>query len=188
MGSSTSTYDQRVERPSDTDLLYAWRKGSTEAGERLCTRYYDAVVRFFATKVTEDLSDLVQESFKACVEGKDRIDESFRGYLFGAAYRILQRYFRRKYRAPEGELLSCSIRDLRPGPSTVLRGADEKHQLLSALQALPLEIQAALELTYWEELSSPEIAVALDIPASTVRSHLRRGRIMLERTMRGAES
>lgn len=169
----------------DADLLHAWRDGSARAGERLCTRHYDAVVRFFATKVAEDLSDLVQETFKACVEGRERIGRSFRGYLFGVAYRILQRYLRRRYRVPEQSLLSRSIRDIGPGPSTMLRESDEKRQLLLALRELPVEIQTALELTYWEGLSSFDVAQALGIPASTVRSHLRRGRIMLEREMAG---
>lgn len=170
---------------SDAALLHAWRQGNARAGHRLCSRYYEAVVRFFANKVTEDLCDRVQDTFKACVEGRERIGQSFPRYLFGVAYRIFQGYLRRKYRMPQEQLVTRSIRDIDPGPSTLLRKSDEQHRLLQALRELPVEIQTALELTYWEGMSSTDVAIVLGIASSTVRSHLRRGRSMLEAKMKG---
>ena len=51
--------------------------------------------------------------------------------------------------------------------------------LARALRSIPLDLQVALELHYWEELSGPELAAVLEIPEGTVRSRLRRGRELL---------
>lgn len=170
---------------SDADLLYAWREGDKRAGKRLVERYYGTVTRFFDNKVMQDRDDLVQETFKACVEGRDRIKDPsrFEAYLFRSAYNILKRYIRRKYDTPEQELSSRSMQELAPGPSTMLLELEQKRRLLLALRELPVEMQTALELKYWEHLSSAEIAAVLGVTASTVRSYLRRGRISLHKTL-----
>ena len=41
--------------------------------------------------------------------------------------------------------------------------------------AIPVELSLALELYYWEGLSGPDLALALDVPLGTARSRLRRG-------------
>ncbi|MEZ4372915.1 MAG: sigma-70 family RNA polymerase sigma factor [Polyangiaceae bacterium] len=48
------------------------------------------------------------------------------------------------------------------------------NRLVEALQRLPLDLQMAIELYYWEELSVAELAEALEIPAGTVKSRLHR--------------
>jgi len=55
----------------------------------------------------------------------------------------------------------------------------QQRQLVQALQRLPVELQIALELYYWEELSIDEIAAAVEIPSGTVKSRLYRGRTLL---------
>jgi RNA polymerase sigma-70 factor (ECF subfamily) len=41
---------------------------------------------------------------------------------------------------------------------------------------LPVDLQVALELHYWEDLSTAELAGILEIPQGTVKSRLRRAR------------
>lgn len=171
--------------PNDTELLYAWRAGDSEAGQQLFKRYYASVARFFANKTSEAPGDLVQETFMGCVEGRDRIrdDGNFRSYLFGVAYRVLTTHLRRKYRAP-AELGSTTILDLNPGPSTLMHRSEEVRLLLQALRRIPIELQVLIELRYWEQLNSTEISHALGIPANTVRGRLRQGRLLLEDVIR----
>ena len=45
---------------------------------------------------------------------------------------------------------------------------------MAALQSLPVDLQIALELRFWQELSGPDLALVLEIPEGTVRSRLRR--------------
>ncbi|MCA9595573.1 MAG: sigma-70 region 4 domain-containing protein, partial [Myxococcales bacterium] len=51
------------------------------------------------------------------------------------------------------------------------------------LRAIPLELQIALELHYWEQMSGPEIARVLGIAEGTVRSRLRRAKEALDAKM-----
>lgn len=167
----------------DAALLEAWREGDLDAGRSLFERYFDALQRFFANKVGSDPEDFVQEVFAACVRGRDRMRDgrSFRSYLFGVAYNILREHYRGYYRGGSPDPLeSCSIEDLAPGPSTMVREHQQDALLLEALRRLPMELQAVLELFYWEDLTSAEIGSALSIPAGTVRSRLRRGRERME--------
>jgi RNA polymerase sigma factor (sigma-70 family) len=169
----------------ESELLHAWRAGDAKAGQQLFRRYYAAVARFFANKLSEAPGDLVQETFMACVAARDRIREggSFRSYLFAVAYRVLSNHLRRKYQAPE-DLGSTTSIDLDPSPSTMMGRSEELRLLLQALRRLPVELQVLLELRYWEQLSSTEISQVLGIPANTVRGRLRQSRIMLEEALR----
>ncbi|MCH9685578.1 MAG: sigma-70 family RNA polymerase sigma factor [Deltaproteobacteria bacterium] len=169
------------EEPNDADLLYAWRGGDGDAGHQLCSRHYAALTRFFDNKLSEDADDLVQESFAACVQGRDRIEGGFRAYLFGIAYIRFKRHLRRRYRIPEDEIPSRLLCDSDPGPSTMCRRSEERRRLLMALRQLPIPMQTALELKYWEEMKSPEIARVLGVEPPTVRSYIHRGGLLLKK-------
>jgi RNA polymerase sigma factor (sigma-70 family) len=171
---------------SDPELLAAWREGDARAGEVLFGRYFEPVCRFFANKLQEDRDDLIQETFEACVRGRDRLraDTSFRSYLFSVAFNVLKVYFRRKRNADlVDELGTSSLHDLSPGPSTLVSAVEQEQLLLEALRRIPLDLQVVLEMRYWEDMSSVEIGAALGIPAATARSRLHRGREMLERAV-----
>jgi RNA polymerase sigma-70 factor (ECF subfamily) len=170
---------------SDTELLQAWRNGDEARGQALCLRYFEPVARFFANKLGPESSDLVQDTFLAIVKGRDRIsdDTRFRSYLFGIAYNVLKKHLARRYRLPE-DYEHQSLHDLAPGAESMLREAEHLRLLKAALRRIPLNLQVALELRYWERLSSVEIAQVLGIPSSTVRTHLGRARAMLEEAVR----
>jgi RNA polymerase sigma factor (sigma-70 family) len=176
---------------SDPELLAAWRDGDARAGQELFGRYFEPVSRFFANKLLDDRDDLVQETFEACVRGRDRLrdDASFRAYLFSVAFNVLKAYFRRKRSqdhmmgASVDELASSSLHDLAPGPSTIVGAVQQEQLLLEALRRIPMELQVVLEMRYWEEMSSAEIGAVLGIPAATARSRLHRGRELLERAI-----
>jgi RNA polymerase sigma-70 factor (ECF subfamily) len=167
---------------SDEKLIQAWRGGQAEAGEALFERYYDSVYRFFCNKLSHDIRDLVQQTFVACVEGRDRLREgsSFRSYLFAVAHNVLRVHLRTRYRAELVDLDSVAACDLAPGPGSILVRSREERLLLHALRSISLEQQMLLELRYWEQLSSPEIAEVLGVPDNTVRSRLHRAHASLK--------
>ena len=170
----------------DPDLLAAWREGDARAGQELFSRYFEPVSRFFVNKVCTDHEDLIQETFEACVRGRDRLrsDGSFRSYLFSVAFNVLKAYFRRKRAGDHvDELGSASLHDLAPGPSTLVGAVQQEQLLLDGLRRIPMELQVVLEMRYWEGMSSSEIGTALGIPAATARSRLVRGRELLERAI-----
>ncbi|MBN1612318.1 MAG: sigma-70 family RNA polymerase sigma factor [Polyangiaceae bacterium] len=165
---------------NDYDLLDAWRAGDARAGNQLFDRHFDSIYRFLGSKTSGDPADLVQRVFLACIESRDsfRGESSFRTYLYAIARKQLYKSYRD--RRPGVDFGVTSLADLGPSPS---RLADKRHSdrlLLEALRAIPLELQIALELCYWEQMSGPEIARVLDIPEGTVRTRLRRGKEALD--------
>jgi RNA polymerase sigma-70 factor (ECF subfamily) len=162
----------------DWERLASWRAGDTAAGNELVAAHFAAVSRFFRGKLGDDVEDVIQETFLACVEGRDRIDgASFRSYLFGVATRRLFAHLRSKYKAGRELAFSeVSLVDLGTTPSEGAARNERAQLLQAALRQIPVESQIALELAYWEGLSGAEIAVALDIELGTVRSRLTRAR------------
>lgn len=168
---------------SDLELLDAWRAGDQRAGNELFNRHFDSICRFFANKAPAEVDDLIQRTFLACIEGRDRYrgDASFRGYLFGVARNVLRRYYRdKRYHDARFDPLVASVHDFGPGPSLLIADKREQELLLQALRRLPMDHQITLELYYWENMSGSELATVLEIPEGTVRGRIRRAKQLLE--------
>lgn len=164
---------------SDAELLARWADNDRDAANALFERYFDPLYRFFRSKVAANLEDLVQETFLAAIAGRERLREtsSFRGYLFGVARNLVrQRLRRHRVRGDKVDMLTHSVADVSPGMATAI-GEKREHRLLSqALRDLPADYQIALELFYWEQLTGPELADALDLTEAAVRSRLHRAK------------
>lgn len=163
---------------SDSELLEAWRDGDRAAGSELFDRHFEAVRRFFASKIDDDHEELVQQTFMACVGAKERVvpAQGFRGYLFAVARSKLIDRLRARQRlggALDPEVDSVASAGL--SPSAALGRTREHELLLQALRCIAVDLQIAIELYYFEGLRAPELAEALGIPLGTVRSRLRRG-------------
>lgn len=172
--------------PTDLELLDAWRTGDLSAGDELFNRHFAAIHRFFRNKVTDGLEDLVQQTFMACVEGRERFrnDSTFKTYLFGVAHNLLRDHYRAQRREPEAlDFGKSSAIDMGAGPSTVLGKRREERLLLEALRAIPLESQIVLELYYWEEMSASQTAAVLHLPEGTVRGRVRKAKELLRKEL-----
>lgn len=165
--------------PSDVELLRAWRGGDNEAGNELVRRNFMSVYRFFVNKASDDVDDLIQRTFLACVEGRDRLrdDTSLKAYILGIARNQLLMHMRRRERreTPFGPE-EMSVASVYGSPSRVMADKEEEKLLLQALRQIPLDLQTIVELYYWEQLAVGEIAQILEVPAGTVKSRLFRAR------------
>lgn len=168
---------------TDGELLDAWAAGDRDAANELFERHFNPLYRFFRSKVSSNLEDLVQETFLAAISGRERLRDasSFRGYLFGVARNLLSQQFRRKrVRGEDVNLMSHSVADISPGAGSAI-GQKQEHRLLAdALRHLPVDYQIALELFYWEKLTGPELADALGLKEPAVRSRLYRAKQALK--------
>ncbi len=162
----------------DLDLLDAWRGGDTAAGSQLFERHFGRLYRFFSYKVGDDVEDLIQQTLLACVESRDRFagNARFSTYLLSIARNKLCDYWRRRSRNDALDFGVSSLADLGPTPTQVVAKRREERVLLEALRSLSVDLQVALEMHYWEDMSGPELAVVLGIPEGTVRSRLRRAK------------
>ncbi|MBL4686766.1 MAG: sigma-70 family RNA polymerase sigma factor [Nannocystaceae bacterium] len=164
---------------SDEELLAAWAKGDRDAANQLFERHFTAVYRFFRSKLSEQVEDLVQDTFVGVVTGRERLRDtaSFRSYMFGVARNILRQHFRKgRVQGGEVEMSVQSVVDLCPGFGTALGKKQEHRVHAQALSRLPVDYQIAIELFYWEKLSGPEIADVLELTEPAVRSRIHRAK------------
>jgi len=190
--STGSWYRDSIAREAtDFELLDDWRAGNRDAGNLLFERHFEAICRFFANKVGDNIDDLIQRTFLGCIEGRDRFRKkaSFRTYLFAVAHNVLRMHFRDTRKTAdrtmdEPDFGELSLDDLGPSPSSVIAIHEEQRLLLEALRRIPLDSQVVLELYYWEDMVAPELAQILGIPEGTARSRLRRARSLLNQKMR----
>ena len=167
----------------DIELLRKWRDGDASAGQVLFRRHTDTLRRFFHNKAATAVEDLVQETMLACLQSHNQYQQrsSFRTYLLGVARHQLFDFYRRsRTDATRLEFTTVSVHDLAPSPSLQAAKAGEERVLLEALRRLPIDIQIALELSYWEDLTGPELAEILEVPVDTAYSRLRRARQLLK--------
>jgi RNA polymerase sigma-70 factor (ECF subfamily) len=168
--------------PSDFELLAAWREGDRTRGTALFQRHFASIYRFFRAKLGSHVDDLVQRTFLALVEGRDRIrgECSFRTYLFAVARKQLLMHLRTTAR--ERRRISFethSVVELGGAPPRLVAQHEQQALLLAAMQEIPVDYQIVIELFYWEDMAVAEIAGVLDVPTGTVKARLSRARELL---------
>jgi RNA polymerase sigma-70 factor (ECF subfamily) len=162
---------------TDEQLIADALRGSKEAFEELFDRYRQSVWAFFRRRTTDPgvTEELAQDTFVALMQGAVRYEAraTFRTYLFGIAYHVLQRS-RRATRHRTAEMLEVDSPDV--------RGADPDAVLWvrHAIERLDETDREILMLREYEELSYHEIANLRKLPLNTVRSRLFRARMALK--------
>ena len=167
----------------DAELLEARRSGDSSSGEALFERHFDTLYRFFYNKTTAtQLDDLVQDTFAACLELRDplKTPSGFRRYLLGIARNKLVDSYRAQGRV---HVESLSAHDLGVTPIDAAERNQERRVLLRSLRRIPLEHQILLELAYWEGLSDREMAEIHGCPIGTLKSRLRKARLVLRESI-----
>ncbi len=162
---------------SDEALLQAWRDGDRHMGDQLVQKHFPALHRFFRVRVGDDVDDLIQRTFLDCVTRRESIRAGgFRAYLFRVARNRLVDHIRQTSRQPDFDPHTSVVPDRCTTPSLAIARHQEVRLIRQALRRLALDHQIALGLYYWDGLTTPEMADALEIPANTVRSRLSRAR------------
>jgi RNA polymerase sigma factor (sigma-70 family) len=185
-GPITGYHARRVGQAADIELLEAWRAGDRSAGDELFRRHLTSIERFFRSTVEPAaIDDLVQATFIACTEGRDRFvgRSSFRSYLFGVAHNVLKTHYRRRRPHDRIDFECSSLVDLGVGPSTMLEQKREQRLLSEALRQIPLESQIILQRRYWEQLRTAELAEFLAVPRGTAVDRLRRAQTQLRQAI-----
>lgn len=99
-----------------------------------------------------------------------------RFWLIRVTIRECTSLFRRLARAPTVLADETTFMSDDPGPESELMGRERATTIRDAFLSLPASYRTVLQLYYELELSTPEIARALDMPQATIRTKLARGR------------
>jgi RNA polymerase sigma-70 factor (ECF subfamily) len=179
---------------SDEELIEACRAGETSAFDVLVGRWEDRI-RGAAYRVLgseDEARDVAQEAFLKAYRGLAGFKQEarFSSWLYQIALNLSRdRLRRRKTRATvsldEMEEAGPVMAETRPGAHERLVERDLAHTVRRAIEALPEEQREVVILKEYEGLTFLEIAQALEVPVSTVKTRLYRGlgqlRLRLER-------
>jgi len=179
---------------SDEELIEACRGGETSAFDVLVARWEDKI-RGAAWRVLgsdEEARDVAQEAFLKAYRGLPgfKREARFSSWLYQIALNLCRdRLRRRRTRASvsleELEEAGPVLVEPRPGAHELALRNDLAAVVRRAVSSLPDEQREVVILKEYEGLTFLEIAQALDVPVSTVKTRLYRGlgqlRVRLER-------
>lgn len=122
-----------------------------------------------------DAADLQQETFlRLYVCDKEfENDMHIKAWLLRVVVNLSKNHLRDKRRVVLTELTETL-----PAPDS-----GERQDVLEAVLALPEKYRAPIHLHYYEDYSVREIAEILDLTEGAVKTRLRRGRNLLEKTL-----
>jgi RNA polymerase sigma-70 factor (ECF subfamily) len=184
----------RIEGPSDEELLGACAQGDDTAFTHLLQRHRDRIVQLVRWHLgprdpwAEDLAQdvFLQVHRKAgSFEGRS----SFKTWLYAVALNLCRDHARRQRRtvrlAAQDEEVDAiaTIPDASLGPFEQLDRAEQIARLRAAVDRLSLTYRTILQLRDWEDMSYDEIAQVLGVPVGTVRSRLHNARVALAREL-----
>lgn len=181
--SSDQTYAKN--RLLDGYLVVAAQAGDRTAADLLARRYHRRLIAH-AWRLTGDMElarDVVQSSWLDIARGLPRLrDEA----AFPAwAYQIVSRRCARNIRGLRNDrALAGALADA-PHEDPTEQSEIATPRLRAAIRALPAAQRSALALFYFEDFSVAEIAVALAVPAGTVKTRLMHARRALRAVLEG---
>jgi len=164
---------QTPDRILDELLVIGCQQGDLKAFEHLVSRWH---VRFkrHALHVTGDSdagTEIVQETWLEIVRTIPRLKQphSFRGWAFRIVSNKAADWIRRQTRQ---RAMQKELAHQHREPVGISRPDHRKDELRRGLQELSDVSRQILSLKYLDNLSTSEIANALDIPVGTVKSRL----------------
>jgi RNA polymerase sigma-70 factor (ECF subfamily) len=172
-----------LESLSEAELARRCRRGDPVAWRALVTRFTPLVYRLARRMLRDgaEAEDVSQEVFL-------RMHRSFESYdptrplapwiartTYHACLRRLESAARRSV-SGDPEALSAVPDELRPSPEDAAASGEASALLLRALDDLPAQDRALLDLRYQEGLSDAEVAEAAGMPVNTVKTRLHRAR------------
>ncbi len=183
---------ESFENASDGDLVARTRAGRRDAYGELVRRHQTAVYNIAYRLVGERQTalDLAQETFVRAFGALDSFDRTrpFAPWLHRIATNAALNWLERK-RVPTVPLerddaeRALEIPDESHEPERVVLAAEQNARIHQALLGLLPRQRAVIELRHFQDLAYEEIATALGIPVSDVKSDLFRARQHLRRIL-----
>jgi RNA polymerase sigma factor (sigma-70 family) len=129
----------------------------------------------------EDAEDVTQEALVRAYRAlasypAERISQlSLRGWLWTITANLCRNRLRQRSRRPTVPFDPATLIEPSPGPDDETLRSEATRELLELLLALPWPLRSAVVLRHVVGLTAEEIAIAVNRPAATVRSDIRRG-------------
>ncbi|MGG6314434.1 RNA polymerase sigma factor [Paenibacillus macerans] len=174
---------------SDPLLAERMAAGDQEAFELLVTRYHGPLLSYVTSQLKDrsKAEDIVQETFIRLIRHLKRHGgmEQLRPWLYKVALNLCRDYWRSaSYRSEytaQGELPEDA--DPSPRAEELIEKQETVEQLAESLNWLPEVQQEVVRMRFFHDLKLHEIAELLELPLSSVKSHLYGGLRKLKRAL-----
>ena len=178
---------------TDGELLTDVIRGNSDAYGEIVRRHEVAVFNV-AYRLVGDRQvalDLTQDAFVRAYHGLRTFDRDrpFGPWINRIAANLAVDWLQRRRvptvplplhsEDPDGEGGEEVLPDLSGEPERLYLEREQRDALRQAILALPVRYRAVVELRHFQDLAYEEIAIALGIPLSDVKSHLFRARRLL---------
>ena len=176
------------ERILDAYLVASARLGDREALGTLVRRWNGKFTAhaWRLLRDQEGAKDAVQESWVVMLRSLPRLRDD--GAFASWAYRIVSRRCARRIGLAQDDRHLVEVLVAAPAEESVAEPSVLDVQAVQkAIRMLPPDQQAAIALFYLEDMSVAEVAVALDVPAGTVKTRLMHARRKLRGALEGDE-
>ncbi|ACL18820.1 RNA polymerase, sigma-24 subunit, ECF subfamily [Desulfitobacterium hafniense DCB-2] len=172
----------------DAELIQQVLKGRHEQYGLLVQRYQEPLIHFLRgiLGAEDEVFDCAQEAFLAAYGNLWRYSDkyTFRAWLYAIARnKAIDLMRKRKREIPLS--IDESLVDRQMGPEEAYLAKEQALDVRAILEELPEHYRQALYLRYQQELSYEEISTVLNIPISSVKTHLHRGKEKLRQIMEG---
>lgn len=160
---------------TDEVLADAARDGQREAYTLLVDRYRDVAFAYAFARLRsrEEAEDLVQETFVRAYAALPRFRrEGCRGAWVMRILRNLCHDTLRRRRDHPMEPIPDEWLDAAPTPEARALAGERRQQLRAAVEALPDKYRLVLLMHYGSRQKCREVALALELPESTVKGRL----------------
>ncbi len=162
---------------NENRLVLKAQEGSPSAIDQLLRLYERSLFRhiYWMMKNEDDAYDALQQTFLAIVKSLKNLRrrELFRPFAFGVATRVCLKMLSKHMSSKEDfdqEYAEHSDQNLSPEEEKQVK--ERRDSLLEQVGTLSPKIRSVILLHFYEDLSLPETAAALEINLGTVKSRL----------------
>lgn len=178
-----------LDRLGEAELVAEARRGNRDAFGELVRRHqtlaYNTALRVVGNRA--DALDVTQDAFVRAYDALASFDNArpFAPWLSAIVTNLALNVAQRK--RPAMELQDNLTAPRRSDPAQRALEAEQQARVRAALLQLPPAWRAVIELRHFQDMSYDEIAAALDLPLSDVKSHLFRARQKLKQLLEVSE-
>lgn len=176
-----------MKKDLDIKLYNEYLDGEKGAFELLYNKYKDKI-QYFVYNIVKDYQkaeDITQDVFVYVMQNKIKEGYTFKYYIYLVAKSRAISYINTEKRRSEitEKYLSNESEEIEKDVLDIISKNEEKKELLKSIDKLDDKYKNALYLNKIEELSYQETASILNLPLSTVKTNIYRGKKELRKIL-----
>ncbi|MHA7138130.1 sigma-70 family RNA polymerase sigma factor [Rossellomorea arthrocnemi] len=134
--------------------------------------------------------DIVQEVFISAYKNIDTFKgkSSYKTWLYAITINKSKDFIRKpSMKEPLFQQMMNKVNPVQPTPEEQVIQKEGQHGLAAEVMNLPIKYREVIILYYYDDLTTKEVAGLLNIPHSTAKTRIQRGRMALRKQLEGGD-